>query len=191
MKRIGNILIGFLIGLLVAMPVNAAVQEYILKQSGWKIVVDGVEIKDERYPVLLLDPGYNYLAAGLFRSICDKIGLGFEADAETKEIRINTKQQAQLTTESKGVERVSIASEKITKTVYEDCKAIIYNDKQYINCVDYGNKFNVGFKAKDANNIVIFTDDNQVIININDDNKIITVEGSFYVELSVLKDLTK
>ena len=92
MKNIRNIVIGIIIGLILAVPINAAVQEYALKQSEWKVVVDGQVIQDERYPVLLMDPGYNYVAAGNFRDICAKAGIPFEVSAEAKEIRITTKQ---------------------------------------------------------------------------------------------------
>jgi len=91
LKKYKQLLIGILIGILIAaVPVGAAVQEYILKQSECKIVVDGEIVKGE-LPLLIMDPGYNYLPAAEFRSICDKMGIGFEFDPPTKEIRIDTK----------------------------------------------------------------------------------------------------
>lgn len=91
MKNMRNIVIGIIIGIILTVSANAAVQ-YRLSQSEWTVVVDGQAVEDERYPVLLMDPGYNYLAAGLFREICSKAGLPFEANVESKEIRITTSQ---------------------------------------------------------------------------------------------------
>ena len=92
MKNMRNIVIGIIIGIMLTVSANAAVQQYTLNQSEWTVVVDGQAVEDERYPVLLMDPGYNYLAAGLFREICSKAGLPFEANVESKEIRITTEQ---------------------------------------------------------------------------------------------------
>jgi len=84
-----GIIIGFLVTISIIIPVGASIQ-YTLKESEWKVVVDGQAVVDERYPVLLMDPGYNYVAAGNFREICAKAGLPFEVNAETKEIHIST-----------------------------------------------------------------------------------------------------
>jgi hypothetical protein len=92
MKNIRNIVIGIIIGIMLTVTVNAAVQEYALKQSEWNVVVDGQVVEDARYPVLLMDPGYNYLADGNFHEICEKAGIPFEVDVPTKEIRISTQE---------------------------------------------------------------------------------------------------
>lgn len=84
-----GIIIGFLVTISIIIPVGASIQ-YTLKESEWTVVVDGQAVVDERYPVLLMDPGYNYVAAGNFREICAKAGLPFEVNAETKEIHIST-----------------------------------------------------------------------------------------------------
>jgi hypothetical protein len=81
--------------------VNAAV-EYTLKQSECKIIVDGVEVKGE-LPLLMMEPGFNYIPAAEIRSICDKIGVGFEFDALTKEVRIDTTKTQALATEPSPV----------------------------------------------------------------------------------------
>lgn len=85
-----KIMFGVIIGILLTVSVNAAVQ-YTLTESPWKIVVDGQIIQDEKLPILLLEPGYNYAPVAVFREICGKIGLGFEANAEAKEVQITTK----------------------------------------------------------------------------------------------------
>lgn len=92
MKNIRNIVIAFIMGLLVSLPVNAAIQEYSLKQSEWVVMVDGQVITDDKYPVLLMDPGYNYLAAGTLREVCSKAGIPFDVNAELKQVRLTTKQ---------------------------------------------------------------------------------------------------
>lgn len=85
-----KIMFGVIIGILLTSVANAAVQ-YNLSESEWKIVVDGQIIQDEKLPILLLEPGYNYAPVAVFREICGKIGLGFEANAESKEVQITTK----------------------------------------------------------------------------------------------------
>lgn len=88
-----SFILGFLTAalLLSALPIGAAVQEYILKPSTAKLVVDGVEVKDEKLPVLYLEPGYNYIPAATFRAICDKIEVGFQYDDKASTIKIDTK----------------------------------------------------------------------------------------------------
>ncbi len=81
---------GIVIGILLTVTTNAAVNEYTLKQSECKLVVDGVEVKDEKLPVLLMEPGYNYLPAAAFRAVCESIGVGFAFDSASKEIRLTT-----------------------------------------------------------------------------------------------------
>ena len=85
-----KIMFGVIIGILLTVSVNAAVQ-YTLTESPWKIVVDDQVVQDEKLPMLLMEPGYNYAPVAVFREICGKIGLGFEANAEAKEVRITTK----------------------------------------------------------------------------------------------------
>lgn len=91
MKFMKGLTVGILIGILLTGSAFAAVQ-YNLSESEWKVVVDGQPVQDERYPVLLMDPGYNYVAAGNFKAICEKAGIPFEANVDAKEIRITTKQ---------------------------------------------------------------------------------------------------
>lgn len=85
--------LGFLAAALLftALPIGAAVQQYTLQATAAKIVVDGTEAKDDKLPIMAYQ-GYNYIPAAVFRSICDKIGVGFKWDNEKKEIQINTKE---------------------------------------------------------------------------------------------------
>jgi hypothetical protein len=84
--------------LFISLPVNAAV-EYTLKQSECKIVIDG-EVYTDILPMLLMEPGYNYVPASTFRSICDKIGVGFVYDNTVKEIQLTTVKEETLSIET-------------------------------------------------------------------------------------------
>ena len=67
-----QLFIGILIGILITafvFPVGAAIEQYTLKKSGVKIVVDGVQFSNENLPVLLMDPGYNYLPSDIPRNL--------------------------------------------------------------------------------------------------------------------------
>lgn len=127
---------GIVIGILLTVSVNAAVQ-YTLTESPWKIVVDGQVVQDEKLPMLLMEPGYNYAPVAVFREICGKIGLGFEANAEAKEVRITTKQEVKVVSETvqtvEYVEPATIEVDGVKKAlvsdVYKLLKAKGYNMK--------------------------------------------------------------
>ncbi len=93
LRKYKNFLIGFLVGALLFsfVPVSASVKEFILTTSSVKITVDGKEFTDKELPVLIMQPGYNYIPAATFREICDKIGVGFEWVGDKNEIQIKTK----------------------------------------------------------------------------------------------------
>ena len=114
---------GIIIGILLTVSVNAAVQ-YTLTESPWKIVVDGQVVQDEKLPMLLMEPGYNYAPVAVFREICGKIGLGFEANAESKEVRITTKQEV------KKVSTTNITPTPPLAVEYKEPYTIEYNGKR-------------------------------------------------------------
>lgn len=91
MKTIRHIAIGIIIGVIISIAVPALAQEFLLSKSDCKVVVNGQEIEDDNLPILLMEPGYNYLPAALFRGICEQIGIDFNFDSETKEIRLDAK----------------------------------------------------------------------------------------------------
>ncbi len=99
MKFMKGLTVGILIGILLTGSAFAAVQ-YNLSESEWKVVVDGQPVQDERYPVLLLPPGYNYMAVGSLRTVCEKAGIPFEADVPTKEVRLTTKEVKVVSTKN-------------------------------------------------------------------------------------------
>lgn len=84
-------ILGFILAavLFSAFPVAATIQQYILTPSTTKIVVDGIEVKDNKLPIMAYE-GYNYIPAATFKSICDKISIGFKWDEAVKEIRVAT-----------------------------------------------------------------------------------------------------
>lgn len=111
LRKYKQLILGILIGFsLTAIPVSAAVKEYNLKLSDCKIMVDGVEYKDKNLPILVMDPGYNYLPAAVFRNICNTIGIGFEFDNTTKQIQIDTKKLKNIP-EIEVIKEVSVVEE--------------------------------------------------------------------------------
>ena len=94
LKKYKQLITGIVIGALIfgAVPAGAAVKEYVLRPSTHKIIVDGVEFKDEKLPILFMEPGYNYIPVALFRKICEKIGASLEFDGAKGEIKISTGQ---------------------------------------------------------------------------------------------------
>ena len=56
MKSARNVISGIIIGIMLTVTATAAVQEYTLKKSECKLMVDGVEVKGE-LPLLIMDPG--------------------------------------------------------------------------------------------------------------------------------------
>jgi hypothetical protein len=165
-------ILGFLCAamLFTAIPIGAAIQEYALKLSAAKIVVDGSEFKDEKLPVLYLDPGYNYIPAAVFRSICDKIGVGFEYDSETKEMQIDTKaatvkSDTLTTTETDtGGDIVSDTVEKITQTP-DGLPVFQYNEENYIGWLELRKKCeSLGLHFKIENNAFNFKNPDDTLI---------------------------
>lgn len=104
--------LGFLTAALLftALPIGSAVQQYILQPTAAKIVVDGAEIKDAKLPIMAYE-GYNYIPAAVFRSICDKIGVGFAWDNAKKEIQLTTKvtSEAAISTQPKATDSTAPA----------------------------------------------------------------------------------
>lgn len=126
-----KIVFGIIIGIVLTVSANAAVQ-YTLKQSECKIVVDGTEVKGE-LPLLIMEPGFNYIPAAEFRSICDKIGIGFEFDSATKEIRIDTGkvQTSSVPMGTLEIKEGTVVSEVITHTP-DGLKVMQYQGVNYI-----------------------------------------------------------
>lgn len=122
-KKHKQLIIGFLLGALLfgIVPASATVQDYLLKKSDAKLIVDGKEFANKELPVLNYQ-GYNYIPAATFREICNTIGVGFEWVGEKKEIQITTQGNDMLNevqlkddTEREKVDKV----ERIAKDGFE------------------------------------------------------------------------
>ena len=146
-----SFVLGFLLATLLfsAIPVGAAVQEYILTSTASKLVVDGVEVKNDTLPMMSYN-GYNYIPASSFKQICDKIGVGFEWDNTAKSIEIDTSVTTTETTiASTGGD---IVSDKITQTP-DGIKVFQHEEQNYINWLDLRKKcesLGIQFNIKDG-----------------------------------------
>jgi hypothetical protein len=105
-------ILGFLMGAMLfsILPVNAAVQQYILKKSTVKLMINGEEYKNLTLPVLLMNPGYNYLPAVSFRDIAKLMGAEFVYQNTNNTININTKPDNSVITSSTN----PVSSKEIT-----------------------------------------------------------------------------
>lgn len=90
-KKFKFLSIGIIIGIILSIALPVLAQEFSLTNSEWKIMINGNEIKND-LPILLMQPGYNYIPAGLFRDICKEINVDFVPDPTTKEIRLTIKE---------------------------------------------------------------------------------------------------
>lgn len=150
-KKHRQLIIGFLLGALVfsIIPVGATVQDYILKKSSAKLMVDEKEFSNKELPVLLYK-GYNYIPAATFRDICDKLGVGFEYVGEKNKIQINTKKievaqerkddKVNFTTPKIGEEERGnfVETEIITD---EGLKVHTFNGEEYVALYDINEKY--------------------------------------------------
>lgn len=177
-KKYKQLVIGFLLGALLfgIVPVGATVQEYILKKSSAKLMVDEKEFSNKELPVLLYK-GYNYIPAATFREICDIIGVGFEYVGEKNEIQINTKKVAS-TQEGKvnSMEKEVIYDESTNLPVganiveYKGCPtAVEYNGEIYISRKDLNMYFGIKYMYDETGTTTYGKDDIKVTISL--DNK--------------------
>ncbi|MDR7856065.1 hypothetical protein [Tissierella sp.] len=126
-KKHKQLIIGFLLGALVfgIVPVGATVQDYLLKKSEVKLMVDGQEFTNKDLPVLLMEPGYNYIPAATFREICDKLGVGFEYVADKKEIQI-------ITTTTEKTDEIEGKVDIVENVVRDGYNIVVENGIEYV-----------------------------------------------------------
>ncbi|MEN6313262.1 MAG: hypothetical protein ABFD25_03320 [Clostridiaceae bacterium] len=103
---------GFILGFLCAALLFTAIGAgaYTLVPSTTKLVLDGVEMKDQALPVLYLEPGYNYIPAALFKKICSTVGTDFNYIGSTDTIEINTKASATATSTGEDITSKTVSS---------------------------------------------------------------------------------
>lgn len=128
-KKNKQLIIGFLLGALLftIIPVKANISDYMLKESETKIILDGKEIGNKELPVLIMDPGYNYIPISVFREISKTIDLEFQWIAKTNQIEINTRQEPKRNNTS---ERTPTHEEVIVNTDNENIISV--NGETYI-----------------------------------------------------------
>lgn len=188
MKNMRNIVIGIIIGIMLTVSANAAVQ-YSLSQSEWTVVVDGQAVEDERYPVLLMDPGYNYLAAGNFREVCEKAGIPFEVDVPTKEIRISTQEAKATPTPTviptvtpvpkvEYVEPYTIERDGVKKAFVGDINALLKPYGYVIKASGYSDD---KLKLCDKNDDIVFMDIAYTIHNHNNQGGVF-IDYQFFID---------
>lgn len=121
-------ILGFIIGalLLGIFPVNAAIREYVLKESDCKLVIDGQTYGSD-LPILNYD-GYNYVPAASFRDICDKIGVEFKWVNETKEIQINTS----FVSEGDNIMSETLTDNNVKIFQRDGYIIVLYDDVEYV-----------------------------------------------------------
>ncbi|MEN6313729.1 MAG: hypothetical protein ABFD25_05710 [Clostridiaceae bacterium] len=152
-------ILGFVCAALLFTAIGATAAQYTLTPSTVKFYMDGTEIKDDKLPLLYMEPGYNYLPAAMFRSICDKIGIVFEYVEKDNAIVIDTKTTALaetpevppnvpvLTTNTEAKQNSMVLSVKpISATTIEIKfasavdKTVMENPANYVIAEKYGKK---------------------------------------------------
>lgn len=124
-------ILGFLCAALLFTAIGAGV--YTLVPSTTKLVVDGAEVKDDKLPVLYMEPGYNYVPAAVFRAICDKIGVRFAYVEANNAIQIDTRVKETVVTNKlvKEGDNVSVPLNKYGLpdfSTYTGVKPVLYNE---------------------------------------------------------------
>lgn len=170
-KRNKQLIIGFLLGAMLfsIVPVGATVQDYLLKKSEVKLIVDGKEFANKDLPVLIMEPGYNYIPAATFREICDTIGVGFEYVGDKKEIQIDTKKE-ELSSISEN-SQPSRQNDIIQKT--KDNNIFLINGTEYIimeGVYEYLRNVNKGKKLNEYIYIGPSVDGTHKLYTINGEN---------------------
>lgn len=131
-------ILGFIVGALlfsIIIPVCASIQQYTLNLSDCKLVIDKTDFNFVDMPMLNYK-GYNYIPAAAFRSICDKLKIGFEFDNATKEIRIDT--------EIKAIEREgnSVSVDKTQESTIDTIPVYEFDGKKYVTYRNINNILN-------------------------------------------------
>lgn len=128
LKKQKQLITGFLLGALLfsMVPVGATIQDYLLKKSEVKIMVDGKEFSNKELPVLIHE-GYNYIPAATFREICDTIGVEFEYVGNKREIQIDTKKTENLQTIEEG------KGDEMGSTAIDNYNTVEKNGIKYVN----------------------------------------------------------
>lgn len=166
-KKNKQLIIGFILGALLfsIVPVSATIEEFILNRSETKLTLDGADITDENLPILIMKPGYNYIPAGTFKEICDKMGVGFEWVGSSNEIQISTVKNISVPPTE---ERNGQSMNRIEKDGYQ---LLVVDGVEYISFKEIHNHYN-----KQGYNFGYDEDKNQTYFYKNSDEKIILLQ---------------
>jgi len=117
--NIQSILIGIIIGVVLCSSVFAGeeIVQYIFTKSTCKLFVDNVEYSNPDIPItLFMRNDSNFTPVAVLRDLCNKLGIPFEYDNTTKEIRITT---TNVTIDTVGKEETTLMSETVGTTIEE------------------------------------------------------------------------
>lgn len=174
-KKNKQLIIGFILGALLftIVPVGATVQDYLLKKSTAKLMVDGNEFLNKELPVLNYQ-GYNYIPAATFREICDTIDVEFEWVGEKNEIQIDTRKDSTKTNIS---QQPSIQEDAIINT--EDENIVLINGVKHISrdgINDYLRNANENKKQNEKHYLSPFKDYTNKIYTLDGENTSIIID---------------
>jgi hypothetical protein len=140
-KKIFNkqTVIAFMLGALLfsGIPVMANVTEYIFTQSNCKLLIDGQEYNNPDIPIVLfMKDSSNFAPLAVLRDLCNKLGIPFEYDNDTKEIRITTTGVTNTGTNNTDNTNIigkeeNVLSESITTIETTTEETLIINDTEY------------------------------------------------------------
>lgn len=156
-KKNKQLIIGFLLGTMLfsIVPVGATIQEYLLKKSEVKVMVDGTEFANKELPVLIYK-GYNYIPAATFREITDTLGVGFEYVGDKKEIQIDTKKIVEVKEEIKLEQERKV--DNMDETVKDGYNLIVEDGIEYIGLFEIDKKYyDKGFAFKYNNESKLYS----------------------------------
>jgi hypothetical protein len=159
-KKYKQFIIGLTLGSLIftAIPVGAAVQEFILYKSECKLInSNGEEYSDKDYPVLMYK-GRNYVPIG---AIAPFLGVDFTWEGKTKTATFNVSQAKIIDTKN----LITNSTNSISQT---DFNTLNYDGIEYISIVDIANKYNntYVFTYKKDTNITILSNKDTILLEM-------------------------
>lgn len=130
MFKYKQLIIGFIIGAVMfsLAPVSAAIEEFILYKTDYKIMIDGKEYISVDKPIL----NYQGTTYGPLRPMLEAAGLNVEWNVSLSQAEVTAPPQAQSTIESEVMTLPETPAEQITQTPDGITQIDTWEDKQYI-----------------------------------------------------------
>lgn len=187
-----KIIFGFIIGSLLfsAMPIKAAVEEYILYRADYKVMVNGAEYSDVESPILNYK-GTTYVP---MRAVGDLFEANVSWNAELGQAEIKS-----LSTTQAVVQTNNIHSDDVTFTTYKqpylgrhmEVEAVVYNGNTYVNTA----YFPIRIKRTEDKSITIFYNESdstqEVAVANNNPEQLIYVLDYRFVNIDLLTPIMK